>query len=284
MDQFGKKFVEDLSHGAPHVFILGAGASRACCPNGDKNGKKLPLMRELIEVVGLDDLLGSDTRGKNIEKIYTDYNNSKLILGIENKIRNYFSSLELPDKPTIYDHLLLSLREKDLIATFNWDPLLFQACKRNFKKTKLPYIVYLHGNVAIGYCDICRVTGPVEGKCHCNKKYKPSKLLYPIEEKNYDSDPLIKSAWITINQYLKRAYILTIFGYGAPKSDYKAMQLFKNAWGPSEERELEEIEIIHSPKSNKEKAIMPWQYFIHSHHYGTFDSFYNSYVAHYPRR
>jgi hypothetical protein len=47
----------------------------------------------------------------------------------------------------------LSLREKDVIATFNWDPLLFAACARNHTRTKLPYIIYLHGNVAIGYCN-----------------------------------------------------------------------------------------------------------------------------------
>jgi hypothetical protein len=32
--------------------------------------------------------------------------------------------LELPDHPTVYDHLLLSLRKKDAIFTFNWDPFL----------------------------------------------------------------------------------------------------------------------------------------------------------------
>ena len=33
-------------------------------------------------------------------------------------IFQYFSSLSLPGIPTIYDHLLLSLRPKDVIATF----------------------------------------------------------------------------------------------------------------------------------------------------------------------
>lgn len=30
----------------PHVVVLGAGASRATCPDGDKNGRKIPLMRD----------------------------------------------------------------------------------------------------------------------------------------------------------------------------------------------------------------------------------------------
>jgi hypothetical protein len=35
--------------------------------------------------------------------------------------------MEIPDHVTLYDELLLTLRSKDLIATFNWDPLLLQA-------------------------------------------------------------------------------------------------------------------------------------------------------------
>jgi hypothetical protein len=42
-------------------------------------------------------------------------------------VREYFAQLELPVEPTIYDALLLSLRDKDAVFTFNWDPFLFQA-------------------------------------------------------------------------------------------------------------------------------------------------------------
>ncbi|MBA7568543.1 hypothetical protein ES708_10272 [subsurface metagenome] len=34
----------------PHIVILGADASRAVCPNGDKNGKILQLMNDLTEI------------------------------------------------------------------------------------------------------------------------------------------------------------------------------------------------------------------------------------------
>jgi len=37
----------------PHVVILGAGASLASLPNGDKNGKSLPLMNNFVETLGL---------------------------------------------------------------------------------------------------------------------------------------------------------------------------------------------------------------------------------------
>ena len=35
---------------APHVVMLGAGASVAAFPNGDKNGRKVPLMKDLVGV------------------------------------------------------------------------------------------------------------------------------------------------------------------------------------------------------------------------------------------
>jgi hypothetical protein len=38
---------------SPHVILLGAGASRACCPQGDELGKLLPVMSDLVEIVGL---------------------------------------------------------------------------------------------------------------------------------------------------------------------------------------------------------------------------------------
>ncbi|MHA1748548.1 MAG: hypothetical protein ACTSXN_02865 [Promethearchaeota archaeon] len=37
----------------------------------------------------------------------------------------------MTESPTIYDYLILSLRKKDVIATFNWDPLLVQAAWKN---------------------------------------------------------------------------------------------------------------------------------------------------------
>ncbi|MCD6358990.1 MAG: hypothetical protein J7L90_03460 [Dehalococcoidia bacterium] len=48
------ELINDTSMRRPHVVILGAGASLAACQNGDKNGSKLPEMRNLIEIVGLD--------------------------------------------------------------------------------------------------------------------------------------------------------------------------------------------------------------------------------------
>ena len=49
---------------------------------------------------------------------------------LENCIRDYMSSYKIPCKLTVYDFLIMSLTAKDLIVTFNWDPLLVQAVGR----------------------------------------------------------------------------------------------------------------------------------------------------------
>ena len=57
----------------PHVVILGAGASLAALPNGDKNGRKLPLMNNFVEVLNLSAILHKanvDFEGKNFEDVY----------------------------------------------------------------------------------------------------------------------------------------------------------------------------------------------------------------------
>src|SRR5688572_15008504 len=125
----------DLSVNAnysPHVMILGAGASVAACPRGDKHGRSLPVMATLIKTLNLAPLLRkakvSFNTNTNFEVIYHELaSNSKytdLRIEIEQRVRAYFASLELPDHVTLYDQMLLSLRAKDMIATFNWDPFL----------------------------------------------------------------------------------------------------------------------------------------------------------------
>ena len=58
----------------PHVVLLGAGASRAAFPMGDAAGRRLPVMTDLVDVVGLQHLVeevGRDyTKESNFEAIY----------------------------------------------------------------------------------------------------------------------------------------------------------------------------------------------------------------------
>ncbi len=225
---------------APHVVILGAGASLAAFPNGDKNGRKLPLMYNIVEVIGMQDVLdrnGVEYEGDNFEEFYSNLvlqnANNKILNEIERSIYDYFSAMELPDEPTLYDYLVLSLRDKDIIATFNWDPFLALAFKRNRHLTnKMPKIAFLHGNVAVGCC--------LEHKCEgflndvecdqCGKPLNPTQLLYPVEQKNYQADGFIENEWKNLRHHIKNAYMITVLGYSAPTTDVEAKELLLSAW------------------------------------------------------
>ena len=191
-----------------HFVILGAGASKACLSpfRGDKNGRQVPLMDDLIDMLSLRPIIeqhGIKNVDKNFEEFYSSCYEQHPVLAskLEEKIYQYFASLKIPDEPTIYDYLVLCLREKDCIATFNWDPLLFQAAQRNYIFLKshgkeMPRILYLHGNTAIGYCLDCKRMGYSNGRCGgCGSHYTKTKLIYPIKSKNYSSDTLISSQW-----------------------------------------------------------------------------------------
>ncbi|MDP2736226.1 MAG: hypothetical protein Q8O59_00360 [bacterium] len=279
--------------GKPHVVLLGAGASLATFPEGDRNGKKLPLMNNIIEVLKLEeDFKKYDVKvnSKNFEEVYSNlYNHEKyddLLRLVERKVYNYFSDLELPDKPTIYDYLVLSLRSKDVIATFNWDPLLWQAAYRNHKVVDMPHLIFLHGNVAVGYCQKCSVKSTNGYICSkCGNILEDSKLLYPTSQKNYTDNPVTAGEWKMIENYLKYAYIFTIFGYSAPKTDVEAVKLMESAWGPKEKRAFEQTEFINRPGKSEEEIIGPWNNFIHSHHYEPpRENFFDSLIANFPRR
>lgn len=278
----------------PHVVILGAGASRAACLNGDKRCNKLPLMNDLVDVLQLGPLLkkyGTCIAGKDFETIYSDLSssgeNSEFLDALEHAVFDYFNKLALLDHPTLYDHLVLSLRKKDLIITFNWDPLLPQALHRvgkRFGYDMLPTVLYLHGNVTIGYCHHHEpATLGVSGYCcgKCGEMLVPSRLLYPVKEKNYN-DPSIALSWNEVQRFLKDAYLLTIFGYGAPKSDVKAIELMKSAWGAADSRQQEEIEIIDIRSRDELHKI--WAPFICRNHWSVSDDFYTSFASLYPRR
>ena len=131
-----------------HVVLLGAGASRASCPSGDASGRRLPLMDDLIDTLSLQPLLdeaGLDTGSeKNFEVIYSrlisDPKSEHIVKAVECRVRDYFSDLSLPKQATIYDRILISLRQTDAVFTFNWDPFLFNAYCRNRGAVPLPEV------------------------------------------------------------------------------------------------------------------------------------------------
>lgn len=276
-----------------HVVILGAGASRASFPKGDRNKKKLPLMVDFVKRVRLAPLLKKtdvEYKGRNFEDVYADLHGKKeysaICQELEEAIYSYFSGLEISDKPCIYDHLMLSLRQKDVIATFNWDPFLIQAYQRNNRGyNNLPQMVFLHGNVSVGVCHKCGERGINGNNCSiCHKLYMPTKLLYPVAKKNYNKDPEISDRWWQLNKVLERAAMVTIFGYGRPTSDVEAISLLKKGWGNPLDRSREQVEIIDRKDRDEKELRNTWASLIHTHHYDIRKDFYESWIAKHPRR
>ena len=261
----------NINH-SPHVVLLGAGASIAAFPDGDKNGKRLPLMHNLVETVGLEETLSRHGINKNIvdfEAFYDDLASTgtkdDLVKSIEDCIYHYFATMELSDEPTIYDYLILSLRKTDLIAAFNWDPFLAQAYRRNKHITELPRMAFLHGNVEISVCLEDKGAGFYFQNCSkCGKPLVPSKLLYPVRHKNYQSDEFVKNEWDILRWFLEHSYYFTIFGYSAPSTDIKAKSLMLNVWKNNQSLELAQIEIIDI--KNREELGKTWEeFFIRNH-------------------
>ncbi|MCH3964530.1 MAG: hypothetical protein LKE46_09665 [Clostridium sp.] len=278
----------------PHVVLLGAGASCAAIPNGDRNGKKISAMSGFIEKLGLSGILGKvaiHTNSDNLEDIYMELderckiepNCMEVKQELEKVIREYMSDYKLPSNPTVYDYLIMGLTSKDLIATFNWDPLLIQAYARAMAyTTNLPQLAFLHGNVAVGYCFEDNVMGNVGIPCRCGEPLAPTKLLFPIKNKDYASDTAISKSWKSLSNALEVAYMVTIFGYSAPKSDVEAIEMLKKAWGAVKDRNFEEIEIV--DLRNENEVIESWDDFIHTHHYSYHSNFFTTTIGRCPRR
>lgn len=285
--------IDTVYGGGGHVVILGAGASLASAiRNPSTNGRQLPLMNNFIEVVGLGDIVAKipdKLKSENFEKLYSnlhqDNPESEEIGEIEDRVYEYFKSLQLPEEPTIYDYLVLSLRSRDLIATFNWDPFLYQAWIRNGHVGDRPYIAFLHGNVAIGYSKIDKRCGPVGLRSKTTRNYMyPTRLLFPVTQKNYNEDEFTKSQWNMLREFLAdtNVKLITVFGYGAPETDVEAVKLMYDAWGGNKKRKMEQFEIIDI--RDEDTVVSQWDQFIESHHYDYSNDFFKSSIAANPRR
>lgn len=285
----------EIVHGnGAHVVILGAGATYASTlRNPEKNGYELPLMWNVVDIVGLNNVVNG--LPKEYQQYREDFEKLYTLLAKDNKFKDereyiekvvyeYFNSLELPDQPTIYDYLILSLRHrKDIIATFNWDPFLYKAYVRNGEFTKSPGILHLHGCVALGYDKVDGTIGPAGWTSKKTlRDFEPTKLLYPVDKKDYNSDPYIKGQWDGLANRLKEAERVTVFGYSAPTTDVEAIELLQNAWGNVEDRAMEEFEFIDIQK--EDKLLKSWQSFVHTHHYHYSNDYFESSLALHPRR
>jgi hypothetical protein len=280
--------------GGGHVVILGAGASIASTVrNHEPSGKKLPSMDNFIEIIGLQDIvdsIDSKLKSDNFEILYSnlfqDNPTSKEVIEIERRVKEYFAEMRLPDEPTIYDYMVLSLRPRDLIATFNWDPFLFQAFSRNREFTKdSPNVAFLHGCIALGYSKEDKKAGPVNMLARREGGlFEPTKLLYPVKVKNYTNDEFISREWERLKNWLHKdsTKLVTVFGYGAPDTDVEAVKLMDEAYGGKDARNMEQFEII---DIQDETAVVDrWSRFIHTHHYDYSSDYFDSSLAYNPRR
>lgn len=245
-------------------------------------------MSDLISKLGIEEIIrsaGYDPTG-NFEAIYSAiYKDGKgeTLINLDEAVHRYLSALELPDTPTLYDYLVLCLRPKDLIVTFNWDPLLPQAFRRwRHLGPVLPQIAFLHGNVDISIDAVgrrCRFTADVPAS---DDSFRPSQLLYPVEKKDYNSDPFTKDQWDMALWHMQHAYYVTIFGYSAPKTDVEARDLLLKAWRDNNTRTLSEFDVVDI--ANRDAVEASWSEFIVRTHGSISPSIDNNYLMRHPRR
>lgn len=280
----------------PHLVIVGAGATVDSIPNGDKNGMRSSVMKGFVERLGFTSIL-SDTKihfsSDNLEDIYSTLAEKDDCVNVrkhlEKSIFNYFSAFEIPDTITKYDLLVLSLTRKDCIASFNWDGLLVDAYRRMWQITDdLPVMLFLHGNVKVGYCTKCGNYGYHTYNCpQCHIPFSPSRLLFPVRHKNYNSDSFIRTQWEIFEDFLSRAAIVTIYGYSAPKTDAEAIDKLKNAFTRiTQVRYFDQVQIIERPGFNHNEISAAWEDLSgHVHgHLKIEESFFDTYLAEFPRR
>ncbi len=129
----------------------------------------------------------------------------------------------------------------------------------------------------IGYDQKEKVSGPAGWYAKETGNYfEPTRLLYPVEQKDYTKDKYIATEWERVKYWLGETSTkrVTIFGYGAPKTDVEAVKLLSTAWGTPEKRSMEQFEII--DVSTEIAVVRRWKQFIHSHHYDYMNNYFGS--------
>jgi hypothetical protein len=124
----------------------------------------------------------------------------------------------------VYDYLLLS-SEKDVVATFNWDPFLVQTYRRHRGFSAATYCS--HGASALA-C-VTHVVGRPAGdvpEVRAAFRHHASSTRF---DKDYASDG--SSNRSEGAALVPRASLfLTIFGYSAPRTDAVVIDVRKKAW------------------------------------------------------
>jgi hypothetical protein len=95
---------------------------------------------------------------------------------------------------------------------------------------------------------------------------------------------MISASWDHLQLALQHSFMVTIFGYGAPRSDVDAFELMKEGLSSAGPRTLNQIEIIDI--RSKDQLWQTWKPFfeIHNYHDQVHSDFYDSSIARHPRR
>jgi hypothetical protein len=208
-------------------------------------------VHELPTVLELRDILSKEDYKKatvNYEEFFTEIvhrNDKDLIDKLEQRTWDYFSAIKIQNTITLYDKLVLALRPKDTIISFNWDPLLPYAYRRNGFLRTLPALWFLHGNVLNGYCPEHMRIGWNDDKCSvCKKPLIRTPLLHPVFEKDYESHSVLSESWRHFDHELMDSYFLTIFGYSAPESDKAARLRIHKMLDKNRRKNLAQLELV----------------------------------------
>jgi hypothetical protein len=145
--------------------------------------------------------------------------------------------------------------------------------KSIFGRKISPTIFHYH-NKCLGYIgSLCK---------KCRNSLQPIQLLCPISKKDYNRDTAIKFCWDSLTNLLGYCYIFTIFGYNAPKTDFKARKLMEKAWPDNKTAELSQIEIIDI--KDQEELNKNWSEFTIRNHYAVYKKFENSLLWSFPKQ
>ncbi|MCH3995746.1 MAG: hypothetical protein LKE54_12055 [Prevotella sp.] len=270
------------------LVILGSGSTVATIPNGDKNGMKAYTLNKFLSDPYYSTFIGSlDPKYKNIEveklcaKLYSE--DAILYKKFENLIREKYSRLELPNEFTILERLIMSLTADDAIVSFNWDDLIVQAYNRvlgYIPEALLPKLCFPHGNA-----QACYNKERYGSKRNPNNlNFWDSPLIIPANRFGYKENLFIKSQWHIFDFFVRRAQMITFFGYSGPRSDSQDMEHIKSLL--KRNKICEKIEIIDQSKESAQKIATKWNDLIRltESKADCCGSFYESRIAQFPRR
>ena len=146
----------------------------------------------------------------------------------------------------------------------------------------MPRVLFLHGNAGIGVCLEHRQKGDLVLHCpNCAELLKPSRLLFPVESKDYASVVFIHVEWATLDAMLQEARWLTVFGYSAGHR-CEAVKRFGDRWSGLPTRQFDHLEVI--DVADRAWLSQRWGPLAFQDHLMLEKDFYSSILARYPRR